>query len=137
MKVRLSPLPNTKALRTPVFNCGTAQRFEFVVRFLRKRLQLKDHESVFCYVNSVFAPGLDEGVGNLWRVSLASSEALYYVRVPDRVLMLACSASKSGMSWWLVTALRRLLGEDDGAVLLAMGASSGSFVVMTAFMVLD
>jgi hypothetical protein len=23
---------------------------------------------VFCYVNSVFAPGLDEGVGNLWRV---------------------------------------------------------------------
>ncbi|KAF2485452.1 ubiquitin-like autophagy protein Apg12-domain-containing protein [Neohortaea acidophila] len=67
VKVRLSPLPNTKALRTPVFNCGTAQRFEFVVRFLRKRLQLKDHESVFCYVNSVFAPGLDEGVGNLWR----------------------------------------------------------------------
>lgn len=26
--------------------------------------------SVFCYVNSVFAPGLDEGVGGLWRVSL-------------------------------------------------------------------
>ena len=24
---------------------------------------------VFCYVNSVFAPGLDEGVGGLWRVS--------------------------------------------------------------------
>lgn len=69
VKVRLSPLPNTKALRTPVFNCGTAQRFEFVVRFLRKRLQLRDHEGVFCYVNSVFAPGLDEGVGNLWRVS--------------------------------------------------------------------
>lgn len=28
------------------------------------------NESVFCYVNSVFAPGLDEGVGALWRVSL-------------------------------------------------------------------
>lgn len=26
--------------------------------------------SVFCYVNNVFAPGLDEGVGGLWRVSL-------------------------------------------------------------------
>ena len=25
---------------------------------------------VFCYVNSVFAPGLDEGVGGLWRVSV-------------------------------------------------------------------
>lgn len=24
---------------------------------------------MFCYVNSVFAPGLDEGVGALWRVS--------------------------------------------------------------------
>ena len=30
---------------------------------------LAEHEGVFCYVNSVFAPGLDEGVGNLWRVS--------------------------------------------------------------------
>lgn len=56
-------------MRTPVFNCSASHRFEFVVRFLRKRLQVKDSESVFCYVNSVFAPGLDEGVGNLWRVS--------------------------------------------------------------------
>lgn len=23
---------------------------------------------MFCYVNSVFAPGLDEGVGGLWKV---------------------------------------------------------------------
>ena len=30
---------------------------------------LKEHESVFCYVNSVFSPALDEGVGNLYRVS--------------------------------------------------------------------
>lgn len=30
---------------------------------------MQETESVFCYVNSVFAPGLDEGVGNLWRVS--------------------------------------------------------------------
>ncbi len=28
---------------------------------------------VFCYVNSVFAPGLDEGVGGLWRVSCFSN----------------------------------------------------------------
>lgn len=37
------------------------------MRFLRRKLALKDHESVFCYVNSVFAPGLDESVANLWR----------------------------------------------------------------------
>ncbi len=69
VKVRLSPLPSTRALKPPVFNCGTGQRFEFVVRFIRRRLGLKESEGVFCYVNSVFAPGLDEGVGNLWRVS--------------------------------------------------------------------
>ena len=76
VKVRLSPLPNTKPLKTPVFNCGASQRFEFIVRFLRKRLQLKDHETVFCYVNSVFAPGLDEGIGNLWRVSAVARRSL-------------------------------------------------------------
>ncbi|KAF4554300.1 putative ubiquitin-like autophagy protein Apg12 [Elsinoe fawcettii] len=65
--VRLSPLPATPALRQPRFKLSSTQRFEAVVRFLRRKLQLKDHESVFCYVNSCFAPGLDEGVGNLWR----------------------------------------------------------------------
>lgn len=66
--IRLSPLPNTPQLRTPRFKCSSKQRFEYIVRFLRRKLALKDHEAVFCYVNSVFAPGLDEGVGNLWRV---------------------------------------------------------------------
>ncbi|GAB7357542.1 hypothetical protein MBLNU459_g0059t1 [Dothideomycetes sp. NU459] len=68
--IALRPLPNTPQLRQPRFKISSTQRFEAVVRFLRRRLQLKDHESVFCYVNSVFAPGLDEGVGNLWRVSV-------------------------------------------------------------------
>ncbi|PPJ49587.1 hypothetical protein CBER1_01892 [Cercospora berteroae] len=65
--IRLSPLPNTPQLRQPRFRCSSNQRFEHIVRFLRRKLGLKDYESVFCYVNSVFAPGLDEGVGNLWR----------------------------------------------------------------------
>ncbi|GAM89838.1 hypothetical protein ANO11243_078770 [Dothideomycetidae sp. 11243] len=65
--VRLSPLPATPSLRQPRFKISSTQRFEAVVRFLRRKLALKDHESVFCYVNSCFAPGLDEGVGNLWR----------------------------------------------------------------------
>lgn len=37
--------------------------------FLRKKLGA-ENGAVFCYVNNVFAPGLDEGVGNLWRVSV-------------------------------------------------------------------
>lgn len=69
MTIRLTPLPNTPQLRQPRFKCTSTQRFEAIVRFLRRKLGLKDHESVFCYVNAVFAPGLDEGVGNLWRVS--------------------------------------------------------------------
>lgn len=68
--VRFSPLPSTPKLRQPRFKCTSSQSFETVVRFLRRKLKVKDHESVFCYVNSVFAPGLDEGVGNLWRVSV-------------------------------------------------------------------
>ncbi len=56
-----------------------------MVAFLRKKLRLEagvgggdagsgldGGGSVFCYVNSVFAPGLDEGVGALWRVSFRS-----------------------------------------------------------------
>lgn len=35
---------------------------------------------VFCYVNSVFAPGLDEGVGGLWSVSFF----LFLLRVRER-----------------------------------------------------
>ena len=40
--------------------------------FLSKKLTAMNEGkvvNVFCYVNSVFAPGLDEGVGGLWRVS--------------------------------------------------------------------
>ena len=36
--------------------------------------------SVFCYVNSVFAPGLDEGVGALWRVSVYFPPFVFGVR---------------------------------------------------------
>ena len=65
---------------------SASNTFATVVKFLRKKLYgaaTEDggggggkegvrHESLFCYVNSVFAPGLDEGVGNLFRVSLFS-----------------------------------------------------------------
>ena len=67
-------------LRQSVFKVSADKRFDTIVNFLRRRLGLDGNddergkgirkgESVFCYVNSVFAPGMDEGVGNLWRVS--------------------------------------------------------------------
>ncbi|THW97291.1 ubiquitin-like protein [Aureobasidium pullulans] len=62
------PGPSTPPLRGGQrFKMSSSLHFDAVVKFLRKRLGLRDHESVFCYVNQVFAPGLDEGVGNLWR----------------------------------------------------------------------
>jgi ubiquitin-like protein ATG12 len=64
--VRLQPLGSAPHLTQRVFKVSTKQSFASIVRFLRKRLGVKEHESVFCYVGSVFAPALDEGVGNLW-----------------------------------------------------------------------
>lgn len=66
--VRFQPLPSAPILKNRVFKVSATQKFETVVKFLRKKLDCKDSDSVFCYVNSVFAPGLDEGVGGLWRV---------------------------------------------------------------------
>ncbi|KAI9925218.1 hypothetical protein ASPWEDRAFT_705073 [Aspergillus wentii DTO 134E9] len=65
--VRFQPLPSAPILKNRVFKISASQKFETVVKFLRKKLDCKDTDSVFCYVNSVFAPGLDEGIGGLWR----------------------------------------------------------------------
>ena len=55
-------------LKQRVFKISASSRFSVVLSFLRKKLGVKDGDGLFCYVNSVFAPGLDEGVGNLYRV---------------------------------------------------------------------
>ncbi|KAF5866641.1 Ubiquitin-like protein [Aspergillus alliaceus] len=65
--VRFQPLASAPILKNKVFKISASQKFETVVKFLRKKLECKETDSVFCYVNSVFAPGLDEGVGGLWR----------------------------------------------------------------------
>lgn len=40
-----------------------------MVAYLRRVLKVGERDSVFLYVNSSFAPALDEVVGNLHRVS--------------------------------------------------------------------
>ncbi|RYN24897.1 hypothetical protein AA0113_g6863 [Alternaria arborescens] len=64
--IRLQPIGSAPHLTQRIFKLGTNSTFATIVRFLRRRLGVKEHESVFCYVGSVFSPGLDEGVGNLW-----------------------------------------------------------------------
>lgn len=89
MTVRFQPLPSAPILKNRVFKISASQKFETVVKFLRKKLDCKETDSVFCYVNSVFAPGLDEGVGGLWRVrsfDLLVTRALY----SSRSLILQC-----------------------------------------------
>lgn len=67
--VRFQALPGAPALPTknPVVKVGKNQNFGSVVAWLRKRLGVKGENGLFVYVNKVFAPGLDEGVGGLWR----------------------------------------------------------------------
>ena len=69
--VRFQPVGSAKPLKQRVFKISSTQRFEAVITFLRKRLGVEPKDSVFCYINRVFAPGLDENVGNLWRVRTA------------------------------------------------------------------
>lgn len=66
VNVRFKAVGSAPTLRTQLYKISATQRFETVVKFLRTRLRVQDTDSVFLYVNSVFAPSLDEIVGNLY-----------------------------------------------------------------------
>jgi ubiquitin-like protein ATG12 len=71
--VRFHAIGDAPPLKQKVAKVSASNTFATIVKFLRKRLYLEgggEADGLFCYVNSVFAPGLDEGVGNLWRVSV-------------------------------------------------------------------
>lgn len=115
VNVRFRAVGSAPALRRPVAQVSPTSSFVTVVKYLRRVLRLQEHEGVFCYVNSVFAPGLDEGVGNLWRVSplllifpltcdgLARDESNTDHRS-------RCSASRLMTSlWWRIRSRRRLV----------------------------
>ncbi|KAI1651177.1 APG12-domain-containing protein [Daldinia loculata] len=63
-------------LKREVRQISAAQKFEAVVSHLRKALHLNPTDSLFLYVNSVFAPALDEIVGNLHRCFKDSNDQL-------------------------------------------------------------
>jgi ubiquitin-like protein ATG12 len=67
--VRFKAVGSAPALKRDVAKVSSTQKFETVVAHVRRVLRVQDTESVFLYVNSTFAPALDEVVGNLWRVS--------------------------------------------------------------------
>jgi ubiquitin-like protein ATG12 len=67
--VRFKAVGSAPILQRQICKISAAQRFEAVVVYLRKVLKCGPMDSVFLYVNSTFAPALDEIVGNLHRVS--------------------------------------------------------------------
>ncbi|KIV91986.1 hypothetical protein, variant 2 [Exophiala mesophila] len=67
VSVRFQPIGSAPILKQKVFKISASSRFSVVLNFLRKKVGTKDGDGLFLYVNNVFAPGLDEGVGNLYR----------------------------------------------------------------------
>ncbi|KAM3509068.1 hypothetical protein MY11210_006484 [Beauveria gryllotalpidicola] len=63
--VRFKAVGAAPRLAQDVCKISAARRFEEVVRYLRRKLRCVETDSVFLYVNSAFAPSLDEVVGNL------------------------------------------------------------------------
>lgn len=66
--VHFKAVGSAPAVRNQVCKISSTQRFEAVVSYLRRTLKVGPTDSVFLYVNSSFAPALDEIVGNLHRV---------------------------------------------------------------------
>ncbi|CZS96111.1 probable Ubiquitin-like protein ATG12 [Rhynchosporium graminicola] len=74
--VHFKAVGSAPTLRKQVCSISSAQRFEVVVAYLRRVLKVGEGESVFLYVNSSFAPALDEVVGNLHRCFKDSKDQL-------------------------------------------------------------
>jgi len=77
--VRFKPVGSAPMLRQQVCRISSSQRFEAVVAYLRRVLKVGEMDSIFLYVNSSFAPALDEVVGNLHRVRRIPSKLLYNI----------------------------------------------------------
>jgi ubiquitin-like protein ATG12 len=66
--VHFKAVGSAPAIKNQVCKISSTQRFEAVVAYLRRVLKVGEMDSVFLYVNSSFAPALDEVVGNLHQV---------------------------------------------------------------------
>ncbi|CAN6629484.1 hypothetical protein TRVA0_012S01112 [Trichomonascus vanleenenianus] len=63
-------------LKRQVYTISSAQKWSVLVKFLRSKLDCKPSESLFCYINSSFAPGLDETIGNLYKSFAIESQLM-------------------------------------------------------------
>ncbi|KAI0408342.1 APG12-domain-containing protein [Xylaria palmicola] len=79
VQVRFRAVGAAPQLRPEVRKISATQKFETVVTHLRKMLSLSPTDGLFLYVNSAFAPALDEIVGNLHRCFKDSNNQLIVV----------------------------------------------------------
>ncbi|XDG06142.1 hypothetical protein ABKA04_005757 [Annulohypoxylon sp. FPYF3050] len=77
--VRFRAVGSAPHLEGEVRRIRATQKFEAVVSYLRKTLRLNQTEGLFLYINSAFAPALDEIVGNLHRCFKDSNNQLIVV----------------------------------------------------------
>lgn len=134
MTIRFQPVGSAPQLRQRVFKVSSKNRFETVVGFLGRKLAAaggaaaagegggvgggkgeggggsggQQKQQVFCYVNSVFAPGLDEGVGGLWRVSIFLGFGGFHL-VVNRTGLSECKEVMADDGWCVCSASRRMI----------------------------
>ncbi|KAI1777404.1 ubiquitin-like autophagy protein Apg12 [Hypoxylon cercidicola] len=77
--VRFKAVGSAPQLKREVRRITATQKFEAVVSHLRRALRLNPTDGLFLYVNSAFAPALDEIVGNLHRCFKDSNDQLIVV----------------------------------------------------------
>jgi Ubiquitin-like autophagy protein Apg12 len=73
--IHFQPLLNAPALKQTRFKITSTQPFGAVVSFLRKKLKVREGESLWCYIDN-FAPAPDEGVGGLYNVRIPLSNLM-------------------------------------------------------------
>lgn len=97
------PLPARRERST----ISATSRFEAVVAYLRRTLKVAETDSLFLYVNSTFAPALDEVVGNLWRVSSRPLPLLFAIYASVRVRGLWGRLMLTPARWIVLQGLER------------------------------
>ncbi|KAL2426301.1 Ubiquitin-like protein ATG12 [Exophiala dermatitidis] len=94
VSVRFQPIGSAPILKQRLFKISASSKFSVVLNFLRKKLGIKEGDGLFLYVNSVFAPGLDEGVGNLFRVQSEQGIESMKVQIANLLFDVLFSALK-------------------------------------------
>ncbi|KAI0343789.1 autophagy protein 12 [Trametopsis cervina] len=67
---------NASIMKKTEYRITAANKFQAVIRFLRKELGLKPGDSLFTYINLAFAPAPDDTVANLYKCFAVSNKLI-------------------------------------------------------------